>query len=79
MNIFSILSRRLTEKQKEEIIKYFSSGKTIDELSKKFKCTKLTISRNLKKSLGDQKYKKLINESNFSAVNSKNGNESGLI
>tara|TARA_X000000950_G_scaffold241854_1_gene295777 strand:- start:2729 stop:3427 length:699 start_codon:yes stop_codon:yes gene_type:complete len=72
MNIFSILSRRLTEKQKEEIIKYFSSGKTIDELSKKFKCTKLTISRNLKKSLGDQKYKKLINESKFSAVNSKN-------
>ncbi len=66
------MSRRLTEKQKEEIIKYFSSGKTIDELSKKFKCTKLTISRNIKKSLGEQKYKKLIKESKFSTINSKN-------
>ena len=54
---FLILARRLTEKQKEEIVKSFQSGKTIDSLSEKYNCTNTTIIRNLKKSLGDSKYK----------------------
>ena len=56
-----ILTKRLTEKQKEEIVKSFKSGKTIDSLSKKYKCTNTTIVRNLKKSLGDSKYKESLN------------------
>ena len=40
----------------------FTKGQTIDELAKKFYCTKLTISRNLKKSLGEKKYKELISD-----------------
>ena len=54
------MAKRLSEKQKKEIIKSFTDGKTIDFLSNKFECTKLTIIRNLKKNLGEQKYKELI-------------------
>ena len=50
-NAFLILTKRLTEKQKEEIVKSFKSGKTIDDLSEKYNCTKSTIIRNLKKIL----------------------------
>ena len=53
------MAKRLTEKQKEEIIKLFISGYNIDDLSKQFNCTKLTISRNLKKTLGDEKFKQI--------------------
>jgi len=55
------LNKRLTEKQKEEIVKSFQSGKTIDSLSEKYNCTTTTIIRNLKKSLGDSKYKDSLN------------------
>jgi len=55
------LTKRLTEKQKEEIVKSFQSGKTIDSLSEKYLCTKTTIIRNLKKSLGDSEYKESLN------------------
>ncbi len=57
-----ILAKRLSEKQKEEIIQSFKYGKTLDELSKEYNCTKLTISRNLKKDLGEENYKDLINK-----------------
>tara|TARA_B100000212_G_scaffold38724_1_gene25047 strand:- start:1679 stop:2329 length:651 start_codon:yes stop_codon:yes gene_type:complete len=50
------LAKRLTEKQKAEIIKLFTSGTNLEELSKRFCYTKLTISRNLKKILGEKKY-----------------------
>ena len=62
------MSKRLTEKQKKEIKIDFSLGKTLDELSKKFNCSKLTITRNLKKALGDLKYKELIKENNSSKL-----------
>ena len=58
---FLILTKRLTEKQKEEMMKSFQSGKTIDYLSKEYNCTNTTIIRNLKKSLGDSKYKEFLN------------------
>ena len=62
------MSKRLTEKQKKEIKLEFSSGKTLDELAKKFNCTKLTITRNLKKALGDLKYKELTKDNNSSKL-----------
>ena len=55
------MAKRLSEKQKEEIIILFTDGKKIEELAKDFNCTKLTISRNLKKNLGEKKYKEIIN------------------
>ncbi len=57
------MTKRLTEKQKQEIVKSFQSGKTIDSLSENYNCTKNTIIRNLKKSLGDSKYKESFNKS----------------
>ena len=54
------MSKRLTEKQKEEIVKSFKSGKSIDELSEKYACAFSTIVRNLKRSLGDSKYKEFL-------------------
>ena len=54
-----ILAKRLTEKQKDEIVKLFISGTSIEQLSKQFNCTKLTISRNLKKNLGESNFKEL--------------------
>tara|TARA_Y200000002_G_scaffold380137_1_gene390932 strand:+ start:2513 stop:3181 length:669 start_codon:yes stop_codon:yes gene_type:complete len=61
------LAKRLSEKIKEEIVKFFILGKTIDELSIEFNCTKLTITRNLKKCLGEKKYK----EYNYSFQSTK--------
>ena len=56
------MTKRLTEKQKEEIVKSFQSGIAIDVLSEKYACTVSTIIRNLKKSLGDTEYKEFLNK-----------------
>ena len=62
------MAKRLSEKQKEEILRLFIDGKTIEDLAIEFNCTKLTISRNLKKEIGEEKFKectkkiKLINQ-----------------
>ena len=53
------MAKRLSERQKEEISKLFTSGVNIDNLSLQFNCTKLTISRNLKIKLGENNYKQL--------------------
>ena len=57
------MTKRLTEKQKEEILKSFKSGTAIDVLSQKYNCVNSTIIRNLKKNLGELKFKKLFNTS----------------
>jgi len=54
------LAKRLTNKQKEQLIQFFKDGKNIEFLSEKFECTKLTIVRNLKKNLGEEGYKDLV-------------------
>ena len=60
------MAKRLSEKEKEEIVKNFTLGKSIEDLSKDFKCTTLTITRNLKRNLGEKKYKKLIEKNKTS-------------
>ena len=66
------MARRLTETQIQEIISSFSGGKSIDTLAEKFKCSKLTISRNLKKNISESTYKDLISKNKFSEQNSFN-------
>ncbi len=56
------LTKRLTEKQKQEIEKSFKSGTAIEVLSQKYTCTNSTIIRNLKKNLGELKFKELLNK-----------------
>ena len=66
-----ILTKRLTEKQKEEMVKSFKSGEEIHILSKKYNFTDTTIIRNLKKKLGESKFKELFNKSKLLKENSK--------
>ena len=61
------MAKRLSENEKEEILKAFISGFTVDQLSDKYKFTKLTITRNLKKTLGEERYKKLFNKNKYEA------------
>ena len=68
-----ILAKRLSEKNKEEIIKLFIDGKTVENLAIKFNCTKLTISRNLKKEIGEKRFKELTSRSNY--LHSQSDNE----
>ena len=56
------MAKRLTERHKRELVENFESGKSIDFLSKLFNCTKLTVTRNLQKILGEFKYKEIINK-----------------
>ncbi len=70
------LAKRLTEKQKKDITLLFKSGRTIESISKEFNFSKLTITRNIKKELGDKIYKESIN--NNKKLNKKNCNENKL-
>ncbi len=60
------MTKRLSEKEKEKMVAGFTNGRTIDELSQEFKRTKLTIARNIKSTLGEKKYKELIEQSKSS-------------
>jgi len=65
------LTKRLTEKQKEEIEKSFIAGTSINILSQKYTCTNSTIIRNLKKNLGVLKFKEFLNKKNSLKEKSK--------
>ena len=68
------MAKRLTKKQKEEILRLFIDGQTIEDLAIEFNCTKLTISRNIKKEIGEKKFKehtnktKLLNHNNVGEI-----------
>ena len=55
-----ILAKRISEKERKEIIDDFINKKSLEEISKRFNFTKLTISRNLKKFLGEDRFNKII-------------------
>lgn len=63
------MTKRLSTKQKDEITELFKLGKTLDQLSKHFNFTKLTISRNLRKIIGDKEYKVLTRKNKSSTKN----------
>ena len=63
------MAKRLTEIQKKVIINDFVNGLTIDQLSKKFSCTRLTIVRNLKKNLTESKYNSILKKNKTSPIN----------
>ena len=62
------MAKRISEKEKKDIINDFINNKTLEEISDKFNFTKTTIKRHLKKNLGDEKYneltKKIIKKEN---------------
>ena len=80
------MTKRLSEKQKNEIAEYFKNGKTIEALSKEFNCTTSTITRNLKKNLGELIFKELVKKiknvdelNNFSEKDKKRKNDFELV
>ncbi len=72
------MAKRLTEKEKNEILESFKSGKSIGHLSEDYNCNKLTITRNLKKSLGELQYKELINKNKSIGRKSKDNDLSNI-
>ena len=58
------MPRKISEKEKKEIISDFTNGYSIDGLTKKFKFSKITISRHLKKHIDHQEYKELLKKNN---------------
>ena len=68
------MAKRLTEKQKKTITDNFKDGKTIENLSKEFKCTNSTIIRNLKKDLGEKNYIEIAKKIKNSLHNNLNEN-----
>ncbi len=65
------MNKRLTDQQKEEIVKSFKAGAAINVLSHDYGCTDSTIIRNLKKNLGESKYKELFKKSKLLKGKSK--------
>tara|TARA_B100001248_G_scaffold199183_1_gene153536 strand:- start:321 stop:1004 length:684 start_codon:yes stop_codon:yes gene_type:complete len=68
------LTKRLTEKQKANIVNSFKNGSNVEYLSEEFKCTISTIIRNLKKDLGEKTYK-LLAKKNKNSFQNNNDNE----
>ncbi len=60
------MAKRLSDKQKEQLTQEFINGKNINDLVEEFSSTKLTISRYLKKNLGEKTYHSLIEKSKTS-------------
>ena len=63
------MARRLTESEKQQIVSDFTNGKSIDDLSLIFKFSKLTITRNLKKKLGEKKFKEFFEKNKLLTLN----------
>tara|TARA_B100000242_G_scaffold17272_1_gene10558 strand:- start:2415 stop:3065 length:651 start_codon:yes stop_codon:yes gene_type:complete len=57
--------KKVSDKDKVEMIQGFKNGMTIEELSEKFSCTKNTIARHLKNNIEESEYKKLYKKNIF--------------
>ena len=64
------MAKRISDKERKEIVDDFTNNISLEEISKRYNFTKLTISRNLKKSLGEDKFNEL-NKSNKSSESRK--------
>ena len=65
------MAKRLTEIEKNEIKTLFINGDGLDSLMNKFEVSKLTITRNLKKLLGENEYKNFLNK-NIKSIKKNN-------
>ena len=54
------MAKRISDIERKEIVFDFTNNKSLEEISKKYNFTKLTISRNLKKILGEDKFNEII-------------------
>ena len=70
------MAKRLSALVKKEILNLFTHSKfSIEQLSKKFEFTNATITRNLKKELGNEKYQEIITLVNAKENSSKSNKD----
>ena len=70
------MATRLSVQKKKEILNLFiESNYSIDQLSNKFECTNATITRNLKKELGNDKYQEIISSGNSKKNSTKSSKD----
>tara|TARA_A100001035_G_scaffold212310_1_gene172108 strand:+ start:85 stop:732 length:648 start_codon:yes stop_codon:yes gene_type:complete len=62
--------KKLSEIQKKEMINSFCNGMTIDQLSDKYKITKITITRNLKKEIDEKNFKRIVEKNRNNKIES---------
>ena len=65
------MPKKLSEIQKKEMINSFCNGMTIDQLSDKYKITKITITRNLKKEIDEKNFKRIVEKNRNNKIESK--------
>lgn len=58
------MPRKISEKEKKAILADFINGESIDDLSKRFKFSKITITRHLKKNIDNNEYKEIVKKNN---------------
>ncbi len=54
------MPKKVSDSQKKEMIESFFAGKTINQLSEEFNCSKTTITRHLKKNIEQETYKNFV-------------------
>ena len=69
------MAKRISDFQKEEITQSFIRGSTIEEIAKRYDFTKITICRNLKKSLGEEKFKRINKEIKLGLISKDSENK----
>ena len=65
------MPKKLSETEKKEMINSFCNGMTIDQLSEKYKITKITITRNLKKEIDEKNFKRIVEKNRKYKIESK--------
>ena len=69
------MAKRISDFQKEEITQSFIRGSSIEEIAKRYDFTKITICRNLKKSLGEEKFKRINKEIKLGLISKDSENK----
>ena len=64
------MAKRLSKQQISEIISNFKKGSSIESLCENFSTTKSTITRNLKKNIGEEVFKELVKKNKSESFNS---------
>ena len=64
------MSRKVTEEQKKSILKEFTNGLNVKDISKIYNFTIVTINRQLRNMLGEEKFLKIKNK-NFKNASKK--------
>ena len=57
------MAKKVSEKEKQELVMGFLNGQAIEDLAEKFNISKITITRHLKKEISEHEYKEIIKKS----------------